>query len=75
MNTNRKLTLKKSTEDLRIETAIHWYNIGVGDGRKWEAAARNDDPVIEIDGEGNIKHKHKLNILRDPEGEYALMTI
>lgn len=60
---------KKSAEQRNIETAVHWYNLGVTDGRKWEAADR-DDSLIEIDGEGNIRHKRKLNVLREPNGEY-----
>ena len=66
---------RKSEESRRIEAAIRWYNIGVEDGRKWENANQNDNEVIEIDEEGNIRHKDKLNILRDPEGEYALAII
>ncbi len=66
---------RENEENRRIEAAIRWYNIGVEDGRKWENVNQNDDEVIEIDEEGNIRHKNKLNILRDPEGEYALAII
>ncbi len=62
----------KPAEDRIIDAAIRWYNIGVEDGRKWEAVERNNGEVIEIDENGNLKHNKKSNILRDPEGEYAL---
>lgn len=61
---------KKKAEERIIDAAIRWYNIGVEDGRKWEAANQKDNEIIEIDEDGNINHK--VNILRDPEGEYAL---
>lgn len=63
--------MRKGEEDRSIEVAIRWYNIGVEDGRRWEVANQNDGEVVEIDEDGNVRHKGKLNILRDPEGEYA----
>ncbi|KKM68232.1 hypothetical protein LCGC14_1462890 [marine sediment metagenome] len=70
-NKGRVKVVKKSAQHRRIEAAIRWYNIGVEDGARWEVAMQNDAEVTEIDEEGNIKHQRKLNILRDPEGEYA----
>lgn len=61
---------EKSAGERRIDTAIKWYNIGVEDGRRWEA--RDHDKVVEIDEAGDIQRKVKLNILRDPEGEYSI---
>ncbi len=67
--------LRKSVECRIIEASIRWYNIGVEDGRKWGAPDQNNGEVIEIDEDGNFKPKSKVNILRDPEGEYALSPL